>query len=202
LNTYLALGDSYTIGTGVLKGERWPVLLVGALKSMGYALDDPEIIAQNGWTTDELIAGIESANLSSAYELVSLQIGVNNQYRGRALENFQLEFADLLIKAIKLADHRASNVIVVSIPDWGVTPFADGRYSAKIAEEIDQFNRVKKYLAQSSGASYVDITALSRQTGRDPAMLADDSLHPSGLMYAAWVDRILPVAVRILDGAK
>jgi len=202
LNTYLALGDSYTIGAGVLNKERWPVLLVGALRSMGYTLDDPEIIAQNGWTTDELIDGIELADLRCPYALVSLQIGVNNQYRGRSLENFRLEFADLLMLAINLADRHASNVIVVSIPDWSVTPFADGREAAKIAKEIDQFNRVKKDLAQSSGASYVDISALYRQAASDLAMLADDGLHPSGAMYAAWVDRILPVANRILDGEK
>lgn len=176
---YLALGDSYTIGESVPESERFPVQLARQL-----GLGDPQIIAKTGWTTDELNAAIDAADPRGPFDLVTLLIGVNNQYRGRDAEQYRDEFAALLQRAIGFAGGDARKVIVVSIPDWGVTPFAEGRDRAKIAAEIDRYNAVNREEAQRAGAKYVDITPISR--GSDPALVAADGLHPSGSQYALW----------------
>jgi lysophospholipase L1-like esterase len=176
---FLALGDSYTIGEGVTPEERWPNQL---------RIGEPEIIARTGWTTGELSAAIDAASLQSPYDLVTLLIGVNNQYRGRGVEEYRREFAALLRRAIELAGGKPSRVIVVSIPDWGVTPFAAGRDRAAIAREIDSFNAVNRAEAWRAGARYADITPISRQK---PELVASDGLHPSGAMYAEWARAIL-----------
>lgn len=182
--TFLALGDSYTIGEKVDSAARWPVQLVGTLRGAGLAVDDPRIIARTGWTTDELSAGIDKAGVTGTYSLVSLLIGVNNQYRGRPLEEYRTQFRALLDRAIGYAGGDAARVIVLSIPDWGVMPFAEGRDRAKIAREIDQFNATARAEVDHSGAQWVDITPVSRQQHADWA--ASDGLHPSGAQYAAW----------------
>ena len=188
---YLALGDSYTIGESVPAGERFPHQLA---RELGIAT--PTIVAKTGWTTDELNSAIDAANPRGPFDLVTLLIGVNNQYRGREAEQYRGEFAALLQRAIGFAGGDASRVIVVSIPDWGVTLFAEGRDRAQIAREIDQYNAVNREEAARAGAHYVDITPISR--GTDPALVAEDGLHPSGKQYRAWVDLILPVARTIL----
>ncbi|HYO77394.1 MAG TPA: GDSL-type esterase/lipase family protein, partial [Thermoanaerobaculia bacterium] len=160
---YLALGDSYTIGESVAPAERFPNQLARELN-----LGEPRIIAKTGWTTDELNAAINAANVTGTYELVTLLIGVNNQYRGRDPEQYRGEFAALLQRAIGFAGGDASNVVVVSIPDWGVTPFAEGRNRADIAAAIDRYNAINREEAARAGARYVDITPISR--GTDPAL--------------------------------
>lgn len=177
---YLALGDSYTIGESVPASERFPVQLARELN-----LGEPLIIARTGWTTDELNAAIDAANPQGPFELVTLLIGVNNQYRGREAEQYRGEFAALLRRAIGFAGGDPKKVIVVSIPDWGVTPFAEGRDRAKIASEIDRYNSVNREEALRAGAKYVDITPISRRD--DPALVAEDKLHPSGRQYSEWV---------------
>jgi Lysophospholipase L1 and related esterases len=189
---YLALGDSYTIGESVAADLRWPAVLVQRLRQARVVIDDPQIIAVTGWTTDELTQGMDEATLAPPYDLVTLQIGVNNQYRGRPETEYRQQFASLLARAIVLADHRATRVVVVSIPDWGVTRFAheQGRDSARIASELDNYNAIAHDETARAGAHFVDITGISRQS---PLLVADDGLHPSAAQYALWVDVILPV---------
>lgn len=182
----LALGDSYTIGESVAEADRWPNQLARALGA-----PNPEIIAKTGWTTDELNAAIDAANPQGPYRFVTLLIGVNNQYRGRDVEQYRGEFAALLQRAIGFAGGDAKRVIVVSIPDWGVTPFAEGRDRAKIAAEIDRYNAVNREEASRAGAKYVDITPVSRRA--DPSLVAGDGLHPSAAQYAEWTKLILPL---------
>ncbi len=189
---YLALGDSYTIGESVAATERFPVQLAREL-----GLGDPQIIAQTGWTTDELNAAIDAANPQGPYDLVTLLIGVNNQYRGREAEQYRGEFAALLQRAIGFAGGDAKKVVVVSIPDWGVTPFAEGRDRAKIAREIDQYNAINQEEAQRARASYVHITTISRRP--DPALVADDKLHPSAKQYSEWVKLMVSSSERALS---
>lgn len=188
----LALGDSYTIGESVAVEERWPNQLARALRAEGIALTDPEIIAKTGWTTDELNAAINAAAPKGPYDLVTLLIGVNNQYRGRDAEEYRRQFAALLQRAIGFAGGDAKNVVVVSIPDWGVTPFAEGRDRAKIAGEIDRYNAINREETARAGARYVDITPGSRRN--DPALVAGDGLHPSAVQYGEWTKAILPEA--------
>lgn len=199
---FLALGDSYTIGEGVDEGDRWPVRLAALLRERGVAIGDPRIIARTGWTTDELSAALDDADPRGPYALVTLLIGVNNQYRGRSAEEYRGEFADLLRRAVGFAGGDASRVVVVSIPDWGVTPFAAGRDRATIAAEIDAFNAINRDEARRAGAHWVDVAARSRAAGADPAFLVSDGLHPSGRAYAEWAGLILPTALAALDASN
>lgn len=187
----LALGDSYTIGESVAESERWPHQLARSL-----SIANPEIIAKTGWTTDELNAAIDAADPRGTYQLVTLLIGVNNQYRDRDAEQYRTELAALIGRAIRFAGDDARRVIVVSIPDWGVTPFAATRDRARIATEIDRYNQVKREESQRAGVHFVDITAVSRRD--DSTLVAADGLHPSGAQYAEWAKLILPVAREIL----
>lgn len=196
---YLALGDSYTIGEGVAESARYPVQLADQLSAEGYAVT-VEIIARTGWTTAELQRGIDNRNPEGEYELVTLLIGVNNQFRQRSLDEYQMEFRQLLLRAIGYAGGDASRVIVLSIPDYGVTPFATGLRRELIAAEIDSFNAVNRQQSEALGARYVDITPISRRAGSDLSLLAADGLHPSGKMYGEWVDLLLPVAIDALGG--
>jgi len=195
---FLALGDSYAIGQGVNSSDRWPVQLVKRLRAEGFNIDDPLIIARTGWTTGELSRAIDAADPDGPYDLVTLLIGVNNQFRGEGIENYRTEFSALLRRAIEFADDMPSRVIVLSIPDWSVTPFAEGRDRATIAADIDQFNQVNRETAASSGATYIDITGVSRQAETDLKLLAGDRLHPSGAMYQAWAELLLPLVRTIL----
>jgi lysophospholipase L1-like esterase len=188
---YLALGDSYTIGEDVPASARWPVQLVDQLRRRGIAIDDPQIVAVTGWTTDELSAGMDQAGLAPPYDLVTLLIGVNNQYRGRSAEDYRREFRGLLQRAIALAGAHPGRVVVVSIPDWGVTAFgqASGRNLAQIARELDTFNAIGRDEAAQAGAGFVDITGMSRA---QPGLVARDGLHPSAAQYTLWTAAIEP----------
>ena len=198
---FLALGDSYTIGEGVAPGERWPAQLAARLRGEGIDIGDPQIIATTGWTTDELSGAMDAAQFAPPYELVTLLIGVNNQYRGRPLDEYRVQFRALLQRAIALAGGIAAHAIVVSIPDWGVTPFAAraGRDGAQVAREIDAFNEAACAEADGAGAHWVDVTSLSRAPAAR-AELVDDGLHPSGMQYSRWTQAVLPVARKILAG--
>jgi lysophospholipase L1-like esterase len=265
--SYLALGDSYTIGEGVEEAGRWPVQLAHALRVEGVMLGDPTIVATTGWTTDELWAALDafdagpagcgsdgsrdgmaeeerrdfrrSHNAASrttdaaavvgtasaasslpsateelsaeaaptrtdaplhAWDLVSLLIGVNDQYRGRDAARYREGFAALLERAIGYAGGRAGRVLALSIPDWGVTPFAarEGRDPARIARELDAYDAVAREECARRAIAFVDVTAISRERGAEPAMLADDGLHPSAAMYAQWTRLALPVARGLL----
>lgn len=190
--TYLALGDSYTIGESVPESERWPVLLASKATDEGIAIQSPEIIATTGWTTDELQSGIQNANITgNNYDLVSLLIGVNNQYRGYDIDVFRSEFEALLKQAIGFAAEETENVLVVSIPDWGAMPFAEGRDKEKISDEIDQYNAIKEEIAGKYDVVYLDITGISREAQSDPSLVASDNLHPSGKMYGRWVEEVI-----------
>lgn len=195
---YLALGDSYTIGEGVDPDDRWPARLAWALGSLGTHIERLQFIARTGWTTAELREAIEAASPEplANHDLVTLLIGVNDQYRGYGADTFRSGFEALLARAIELADNDPHRVVVVSIPDWSVTPFAvsDPRGRDAIAAEIDAFNAIAHELATSSGAAFVDVTADSRRAAHDRDLLAADSLHPSAAMYRSWVSLILPAA--------
>jgi lysophospholipase L1-like esterase len=196
---FLALGDSYTIGEGVEQAERWPMRLAALLRERGVQIGDPQIIARTGWTTDELSGAIDDADPRGPYTLVTLLIGVNNQYRGRDAEEYRAEFTGLLRRAIGFAGGDASRVVVLSIPDWGVTPFADGRDRARIAAEIDAYNAINRDEARRAGARWVDVTLQSREAGADPAFLVSDGLHPSGRAYAEWARLALPEAAEAAE---
>jgi lysophospholipase L1-like esterase len=194
---YLALGDSYTIGESVPEGERWTNQLAKRLEAEGIQTE-VMIIAQTGWTTDELWQAIQASEIRPPYDLVSLLIGVNNQYRGYDISEYREQFGFLLKKSIEYAGGEPRRVIVLSIPDWGVTPFASGRDAKKIAKEIDEFNQVNREEAEKAGTHYVDVTPVSREAVSDEALIASDGLHPSGKMYSSWAEKVLPVAREIL----
>lgn len=196
--TYLALGDSYTIGESVDPSMRWPVQLAERLKKDSIHIADVDIIAQTGWTTDELMRGIESDDPRNDYDLVTLLIGVNNQYRGRDIHNFREELVELTDMAIRSAGSVADNVIVLSIPDWGVMPFASGKDRDKISADIDAFNSVVKKECNTAGIKFFDITEISRRAAYDPTLIASDGLHPSGKMYGLWVDKIYSLVLEVL----
>ena len=193
---YLALGDSYTIGEGVAESGRWPLRLAATLRDEGISLDNPRIIAATGWTTDELASAMDAAEPLGDWDFVSLLIGVNNQYRDRGVDDYVGEFATLLQRAIALAGGPADRVLALSIPDWGVTPFArePGRDLAQIAAELDAYNEAAKEICESLGVAFVDITGISRAGGDAPDMLAADGLHPSAAMHARWTEAALPAA--------
>jgi lysophospholipase L1-like esterase len=193
--SYLALGDSYTIGESVDTTLRWPVQLAEEFKKEGFKITPPQIIARTGWTTDELMAAMDTASLNPPYDLVSVLIGVNNQYRGRDTANYRIELEEILERAVQLAGNKEEKVFVVSIPDWGVMPFAKEkkRDPASIAREINNFNSIKKQVAESRGLTYIYITDISREASENPSLIAEDGLHPSVEMYGEWVGRMVPV---------
>ncbi|MDU0371870.1 SGNH/GDSL hydrolase family protein [Hymenobacter endophyticus] len=193
--SYLALGDSYTIGQSVPATDRWGVQLAQLAQAEG--VQTPDIIAQTGWTTGELQHAITAANVQKTYGLVSLMIGVNNQYRGLPLDTYRTEFRQLLQTAIQLAGGRPRRVFVLSIPDWGQTPTGRSYPQARISQEIDQFNAVAREECSKVTVEFVDITDLTRATNSNPAQFAPDGLHYSGLHMGQWANRALPV-VRVL----
>lgn len=196
--SYLALGDSYTIGQNVEEHERFPVQLMKRLNESDVNVGTPTIIARTGWTTDELAKGIEDANLTGSYNLVTLLIGVNNQYRGRDTAEYRLQFRELLNKAVGFANGIEKKVIVISIPDYGATPFGISD-AQRIGAEIDIFNKINKQETDLKKANYVYITSISRVAKNDRTLIASDGLHPSGKMYSMWVDAIFPVAKNMLN---
>ena len=201
MHTFLALGDSYTIGESVAVDMRWPVQLVRELCTKGIEFADPKIVATTGWTTDELQQAINYQNLKKNFSLVSLLIGVNNQYRGYSVEVYKKEFESLLKQAITFAGGKPEKVIVLSIPDYGQTPFGKEKDPEKVALEIDHYNRLNKEIAEHQQVNWFDITPISRQVKNDPALIAEDGLHPSGKMYTQWVELIVPYVVNLLKMA-
>ena len=196
--TYLALGDSYTIGEGVPLHESFPYQAVQLLRRDGFMFQAPEIVARTGWTTDELLSNISSTRLLPSYDFVSLLIGVNNQYRGRSLDEYRQQFETILRKSIRLAGNQSSKVIVLSIPDWGVTPYAANRDRNKIAEEIDDFNLINKSVTLQHGANYIDITPGTREANSDLSLITTDGLHPSGKEYGKWAKMVAEKISRVL----
>ncbi len=195
--TYLALGDSYTIGQSVSEAERFPNQTVQILRSQNIKINDPKIIATTGWTTKNLLDAINAVTLPTNYDVVSLLIGVNNQYQGRSLDEYKSEFTLLLNRAIDYAGNKPLHVFVLSIPDYSVTPFASGSNKTKIATEIDQLNAANKTIASQLGVNYLDITPISREP--DPSLIANDGLHPSGKQYKRWADLLAPMIKAILQ---
>ncbi len=196
--TYLALGDSYTIGESVAETERYPVILARQLKEKQINISTTRIIARTGWTTDELSSAIQLQSPPDNYDLVSLLIGVNNQYRGYNIATYRKEFEELLKTAIQKAKGNPKRVFVVSIPDYGVTPFAKNSNIEKIAREIDAYNLISKEISLQYGVKYMDITPISRKATQDPSLIAEDGLHPSGKMYAQWVELMLGEVANLL----
>lgn len=196
--TCLALGDSYTVGEAVPKDESFPYQLATILNQHGCNVSPPTVIATTGWTTDNLIAAIRQSGLQGKhFGFVTLLIGVNDQYQGLSADNYRVKFEQVLNMAIDFADGNRNKVFVLSIPDYGVTPFAAGR-EAEIGPQIDHFNAINKAISQEAGVHYIDITPISRQTADDPALTASDGLHPSGKMYLLWVKQLEPMVMGAL----
>jgi lysophospholipase L1-like esterase len=196
--SFLSLGDSYTIGESVSDYERWSVQLAGLLRDDKVDVADPDIIARTGWTTAELQDAIKASGNQKTYNLVSLLIGVNNQYRGQSQGRYQTEFRELLQTAVKFAGGRANRVFVLSIPDWGASPFATSRDKAKISTEIDAFNKIAEQECQKAGIAYVDITPITRKGTGDNTQFANDGLHYSGKQMKQWAEKALPVVKELL----
>ena len=198
---YLALGDSYTIGESVSLEDRWPNQLVKLFEAEEIQTE-VTIIAHTGWTADELWQGIQTNPPEGIYDLVTLLIGVNNQYRGYPVNGYREDFRFMLGKAIEYAGGNSSHVVVLSIPDWGVTPFAADRDPQVIGQQIDEFNAINLEETKLAGAHYVDVTPISREAVNDTMLIAPDGLHPSGKMYAKWAEKTLPSVKEILIGSK
>lgn len=198
---FLALGDSYTIGESVKRDERWPAQLVELLREMGVAVADPRYLAETGWRTRELAAALAEASLDPPYGLVTVQIGVNNQFTNGDLEVFRTELAGILDSALALAGGDPGRVLVLSIPDWGVTPFAPSLLQGRIAYEVARFNDVVREEVEARSLSLIDVTASSKRAKEDPSLLSFDDLHPSGLMYAEWAELALDAAAEALRSA-
>lgn len=198
---YLALGDSYTIGESVDAAECFPNQLADFLKAGGLQTE-VTIIAKTGWTTNELWDGIQASEINPPYDLVSLLIGVNNQYRGYDINEYREQFVFLLNKSIEYAGGDPQRVIVLSIPDWGVTPFARGQGGERIARDIDAFNAVNREESEKAGAQYVNITPISREAEHDTTLIAPDGLHPSGRMYMEWAKLAYLAALKTLKISK
>jgi lysophospholipase L1-like esterase len=198
---FLALGDSYTSGEGVAAQERWPSQLAAQLRAQGTEIADPEYIARTGASTAELAAMIRAAKPQGPYALVSLQIGVNDQFRGYALDEYRHHLTSVISTAVALAGGRPERVIACSIPDWGVTPFATGADRSGIARSIDAFNGVFHEEIVRAGARWIDVTASSRAAGDDRNLIGVDGLHPSSALYGRWAALALPTATEAIAGS-
>ena len=196
--TYLALGDSYTIGEQVPLHDNFPYQTVRLLKQRNIEVANPVIIATTGWTTEDLAASIREHNIRENFSFVTLLIGVNNQYQGRSLETYKQEYTQLLNQAITFAGGQVDHVFVLSIPDWGVTPFAEGRDRHKIAGEIDAYNAACKEITLANKCQYIEITASTREHGQDKEYLAGDGLHPSAKEYGVWAERLADAVAKTL----
>ena len=194
---FLALGDSYTIGQSVEVNERWPVQFLKELKATTNVIDTLQIIAQTGWRVDQLKEAMNSSDLEPPYGIVSLLIGVNNQYQGQNANDFRPEFIEILEKSLKLVENRTERLFVISIPDWGASPYGFGFDRAKVSKEINEFNSVVKEESEKRGLRYFNITTISRRALIDRTLIASDGLHPSGKMYKLWVDKIIPIISKI-----
>ena len=193
MNSILCLGDSYTIGEGVALHDSFPYQTLQLLRNANYQFEAPEIVAKTGWTSFELLAHLQHIKLKEHYEFATLLIGVNNQYRELSTEEFKNDFEVLLKKALHSVGGKQEKIIIISIPDWGVTPFAEGRDRQKIAEEIDLFNAINKQETEMINAHYINITPNSRLAANDLSLIAEDKLHPSALAYAYWAKDVADV---------
>ncbi len=197
--SYLALGDSYTIGTSVANSKNFPRQLIDSLSNYGLKNEKFDILATNGWTTANLINGLNNANFNiKAYDLVSLLIGVNNQYRGQPIETFETEFRILIDRAISYSKLGKSHVVIVSIPDYSVTPFVSEGNKTKVEQEIKMYNDLSKKIADELEITYIDITPISKKAKDDLTLLASDNLHPSVKMYSLWVNLMINDILEIL----
>ena len=197
--TYLALGDSYTIGQSVSASERFPVQLVSILQKNNIKIQNADIIAVTGWTTADLLNALRDQPVKANYTFVTLLIGVNNQYQGRSLDEYKSQFLQLLDSAVHLAGNKNDHVFVLSIPDYSVTPFAQGLDRQKIATEIDEFNAANKAISQNAGVQYLDITAISREAKDYPGLVAADGLHPSAAQYSRWDELLAPLVLNVIN---
>ena len=189
--TYLALGDSYTIGESVVETERWPVQLAEQLRGRGYKMAAPKIIARTGWTTEDLLRGIENElDVQRDFDLVSILIGVNNQYQGKLITEYEKQLRTIFRKAVNHSKTQEKGVFAVSIPDYGYTPFGSSNQE-DITEEINRFNEVFRRVAEEFNVPFYNITPISRDAAENPDLVASDGLHPSGLMYKYWVDQFV-----------
>jgi len=196
---YLALGDSYTVGQSVATSKSFPAQLRDCLKETPDLELNLEIIAATGWTTSDLIDALEKGSERTNYDLVTLLIGVNNQYQGKPFSLFENEFNNLLERAIKLANNDTNKVIVISIPDYAYTPFGQNGNPQKISKEIDEYNNYAKVTAGTMGVSFINITEITREGLKDPELVANDDLHPSGKAYGKFVEKICPQASVIIE---
>lgn len=211
-HTYMAMGDSYTIGEGVDETERWPVLLENALRNHSLHINYPYFVASNGWTTAQLLKRLEEEEFSKHYDLISIQIGVNDEFQRHSVSQYTTDFRNLLKKAILLSGNRPGRVFVLSIPDWSVTPFAIKKYNAQLEEgktalaeleaNLGKFNAVCKKETIAAGCHFVDITDISRKAATDPTLICPDGLHPSGKMYKLWVERMYPTVIKALESHR
>ena len=196
--TYLALGDSYTIGESVALEKNFPHQIVALLRKEKINIDDPAIVAKTGWTTDELQEQLSRVRLAVPFDFVTLLIGVNNQYRGRTAKEYAQQFEELLQQANGYAGDKTNHVIVLSIPDWGVTPFAKDRNSTEIAKEIDAFNAINEKISKKYKVHYINITAFTREAATDNTLVAEDGLHPSAKDYARWAKLVAELMLKII----
>ncbi|WP_255373402.1 SGNH/GDSL hydrolase family protein [Chitinophaga sp. CF118] len=197
--TYLALGDSYTIGESVPESDRFPVQTVKLLRDNGIAIKDCIIIARTGWTTDELSAGIQEAGVTGTFDVVTLLIGVNDQYRGRAVEFYKPAFTLLLERAIAFAGGHSDRVVVLSIPDWSAVPFAEGQDRQEISARIEEYNKANRKIAKKMKVHYLDITPSTLDAANDPSLVASDGLHYSGKEMAVWSKKLADILHNILQ---
>jgi lysophospholipase L1-like esterase len=195
---YLALGDSYTIGESVPSSKNFPYQTVALLKIANIVFDEPTIIAKTGWTTDELQEQLSRTRLAVPFDFVTLLIGVNNQYRGRSSDEYARQFEELLQQAIGYAGGNTNHVIVLSIPDWGVTPFAEGRDRKQIAKEIDLYNSINERISKQYKVHYINITPFTREAATDKTLVANDGLHPSAKDYTRWAEKVKEVMTKEL----
>ena len=193
--SFLALGDSYTIGESVSENQRWPNQMINIALNEDFLFEQPIIIAKTGWRTEQLIDTLNKINFIKKFDYVSLMIGVNNQYSLKSIDTFRLDLIKLLDMSIGYTKKR-DNVALVSIPDWGVTPFGERYDRNKIKEEIDQFNSVIKDVANTNDILYVDVTEISRRAFIEKDLIANDSLHPSGKMYKEWAEKIYDLWIK------
>lgn len=196
---YLALGDSYTIGQSVHESERFPAQTVRLLRDQNIDISDPQYIATTGWTTANLISAIHLENPAKDFDIVTLLIGVNDQYQHRDTTGYREGFSELLNTAVDLAAGQKRGVFVLSIPDYSATPFVAESDKARVSMQIDQFNAINKEVTLQNGVSYVDITPSTRQAASDPSLTANDGLHPSGTEYAVWASMLAPLIKRVLQ---
>ena len=196
---YLALGDSYTIGESVEESKRFPAQTVKMLRDQGVSINDADIIATTGWTTGDLLDALKMPPPLRVYDVVTLLVGVNNQYQGKSVEDYKKEFLKLFRLAVEFAGGIPGNVIVLSIPDYSVTPFASKSDAHKIANEIDNFNAANKSITISGGAHYIDITPISREAANNHLLIAMDGLHPSAIQYKRWTSLLGEMVYSIFE---